>query len=89
MPVAERDDPPTEIDERRQRTPSPADNREVYVADEGLVSFAIHHAGDLGAGAIIDGPAIVQEPTTTVLLMSGDRLNVKADRSYLIDIGVN
>ncbi len=89
MPVAERDDPPTEIDERRQRTPSPADNREVYVADEGLVSFAIHHAGDLGSGAVIDGPAIVQAPTTTVLLMSGDRLNVKADRSYLIDIGVN
>jgi N-methylhydantoinase A len=89
MPLAARDDSTSAIDDADQGTAVPAGNRETYVAGEGMVSFAIHRAGDLVPSAVIDGPAIVQAPTTTVLLMRGDRLQVQTDRSYLIDIGVN
>ena len=89
MPVAAFKEPPLAIDEDGQQVSDPAASRDAYVAGEGMVPFAIHRAGDLKAGASIDGPAILQAPTTTVLLMRGDRLRVQADRSYLIDIGAN
>ena len=65
------------------------DERDAYVAGKGQTSFAIHYLESLRSDAVIDGPAILQAPTTTVLLMDGDRLRAQSDRSYLIDIGVN
>ena len=65
------------------------DERDAYVAGKGQTSFAIHHLESLKSDVVIDGPAILQAPTTTVLLMDGDRLRAQSDRSSLIDIGVN
>ena len=89
MPIGARIDPPAAVDAGSQPESIPAGRREAYVTGPGMVAFAIHRAGNLDAGAIIDGPAIVQAPTTTVLLMRGDQLKVQPDRSYLIDIGAD
>jgi N-methylhydantoinase A len=41
----------------------------------------------LGAGAAINGPAIVEEAATTTVLLPGDRLEVDASGSMLIHVG--
>ena len=41
----------------------------------------------LGAGDSLDGPAIVEEPSSTTVLHSGDRLTVGDYGELLIDIG--
>lgn len=41
----------------------------------------------LGAGAAIDGPAIVEEAATTTVVLPGDRLEVDASGSLLIHVG--
>jgi N-methylhydantoinase A len=41
----------------------------------------------LGAGATIDGPAIVEEAATTTVVLPGDRLEVHPSGALLIDIG--
>ncbi len=89
MPIAAHDPRPLESDVDGQPASGRVGERDACVAGEGQISFAIHRAGELGPNAVIDGPAILQAPTTTVLLMRGDRLHVQADRSYLIDIGAN
>lgn len=67
--------------------PAPAGHRDAWLPGEGMAPFAVYRAGALPAGATLDGPAIVQAPTTTVLLMDGDRLSVLANNGYLIETG--
>lgn len=41
---------------------------------------------ELDPGDFIEGPAIVQAPTTTVVVPGGDRLNVTADDNFIIEV---
>ena len=61
--------------------------RVAFLEGEGMVPFDIYATDKLFAGAVIAGPAILQAPTTTVLLGNGDTLKVCPDRSYLIELG--
>jgi N-methylhydantoinase A len=63
--------------------------RDAYLEGAGLTPFEVYQVEGLGPGAILNGPAIVQAPTTTVLLTRGDVLTVRPDRSYLIDTGAS
>ena len=69
-------------------TVPPRGTREAWLAGSGMVPFAVYAVADLTAGSAINGPAIVQAPTTTILLTPGDTLRVREGGSYLIDIGV-
>ena len=68
--------------------PSPVGTRDAYCfAKERRTEFAVYKRGPLGAGADIDGPAIVREPTTTVVLQSDQAASVTRYGHLLISGG--
>ena len=70
----------------RHAAPQPADTRRVHL-DGGFVDCPTYRRGDLGVGATIEGPALIQENTTTTVMFSGDTLNVADTGELVIDAG--
>ena len=63
-------------------------DRPVYVADAGgFVTCPVFDRYRLGAGAIVTGPAIVEERETTVVLLPGDVARVDPYGSLVVDLG--
>ncbi len=68
-----------------ERIAVPAATRPVY--DEGRGCFldtAVHDGAALEPGHVIDGPAVIEEETTTVVVGAGDRAVVDRLDNYLI-----
>ena len=51
--------------------------RPVYFEGGGFVECAVHDRLRLGEGAVLDGPAIVEEPDSTTLVHPGWRARVE------------
>jgi N-methylhydantoinase B len=66
--------------------PPPARRRPAYFAQKGRVDVPVHLGRELAPGSAIAGPAIIEEPTTTVVVYPGSRARVSAAGSYVIDI---
>ncbi len=65
--------------------PPPKARRPVWIgATTGTVDTPVHDGGGLRPGHVIDGPAIVDEATTTLLIEDGQQLRVTAAGNYLI-----
>jgi N-methylhydantoinase A len=63
----------------------PADRREVYFAEEeGFVDTPIYDRYGLGAGAMIEGPAVVEELDSTTLVHPGYRGRVDVYGNLLV-----
>lgn len=60
--------------------------RNVYVRGEGFTSYKIYKRLGLTCGNVIDGPAIIEEETSTTLLRKRDRLVVDRFGNLIIDI---
>ena len=56
--------------------PEPARHRDVWFGPEGPLATPIYFRQQLGEGATIDGPAIVEEPDSTTLVGLGQQLRV-------------
>ncbi|MEE9276091.1 MAG: hydantoinase B/oxoprolinase family protein, partial [bacterium] len=68
--------------------PASAARRAVYFESTGRwEEAAIHRWSDLRAGAEIAGPAVVEEPTTTVLVEPGDVLRLGGGGAFVISLG--
>ena len=52
---------------------SPRSHREVYFKESGQTSCPVYDRGDLSAGAEIEGPAVIQESSSTVIVYPGQR----------------
>ena len=52
---------------------SPRSHREVYFKESGQISCPIYDRGDLSASAEIEGPAVIQESSSTVIVYPGQR----------------
>jgi N-methylhydantoinase A len=62
--------------------------RDVYLGDASkLVSCPIYQRSDLGAGARIAGPALIEEHGTTTVLFKGDVCRVAPSGEMIIDVG--
>ena len=62
--------------------------REVYLDDPRKpVSCPIYQRGELGAGARVRGPALIEEHGTTTMLFAQDRCLVAASGELIIDVG--
>ena len=58
--------------------------RELYIGDGGVVLAPVYDRDRLPAGAILEGPALVEEATTTSVVWAGQRASV--DRFGLLSI---
>ena len=68
--------------------PSEVGSREAYCFARGeVVDFAVHRRAGLAPGDAVAGPAIVLEPTTTVVLQSDQRAEVDAYGQLVITPG--
>lgn len=66
--------------------PEPVERRSVHLED-GRTEVAVYDGGTLQPGQSLDGPALIAERTTTVLVGDGDRLEVDAANNFMIHLG--
>src|SRR5262249_45831824 len=65
----------------------PVAHREAYSAERnGYVRTPIYDRRAMTGGATIVGPAIVEQPDTTVIVHPGQRATMRADLSLLIEV---
>ena len=67
------------------RTVESAKRRRAYFAETGSVDVPVHFGEDLLPGALIDGPAIIEEPTTTIVVFPGTSARVGGSGSYILE----
>jgi N-methylhydantoinase A len=60
------------------------ERRRVYFKNGGWTDTGIYERASLGQGAQIEGPAVVEEPTSTTLVYPGHRLRVDEYGNFLI-----
>jgi N-methylhydantoinase A len=65
--------------------PAPKSQREVFLGKAGDRRIPVYAGEALLAGAVVAGPAIVEQPTTTLLLLDGQVATVNASGDFLID----
>jgi len=62
--------------------------RKAYFKDlGGMIDTPIYKGADLKPGNSISAPAIIEEPTTTILVMPGSHASITSYGNYLIEIG--
>ncbi|MDR5799114.1 MULTISPECIES: hydantoinase/oxoprolinase family protein [Caballeronia] len=66
---------------------TPRDIRKAHFFDTGTVDTPCYDGPRLKIGTRIEGPAIIEEPTTTVVVYPGMVANVTQYKNYLIDLG--
>ena len=68
--------------------PTPVARRKVLFDEtEGYVDTPIYDRASLGAGAAIDGPAIVEQLDSTTVIMPGQKARVERYGNIIIEIG--
>ncbi|WMY10924.1 hydantoinase/oxoprolinase family protein [Paraburkholderia phenoliruptrix] len=82
--------PPLKTDAAKvecQTAPEPAETRCVRIAgDEWIDNVPVYDGTALIPGHRFDGPAVIEEQTTTLLIGLGDRVAIDAFGNYLIDV---
>ena len=72
----------------RDRTlrPPPLPTRQVFIgAERAFQALPVHNAGALGEGESIDGPAILDSRTTTVLIHAGQRATIDGQGNCCVE----
>ena len=65
--------------------PKPTGEAKIYL-DGGFRTVPRYRRADLRAGDVLDGPIVVEEPSTRLPIDAGDRLRVDADRNLIVDV---
>ena len=73
----------------RERTASSArkGEREAYFPETGVVATPVFERAGLRSGERVAGPALVEEPHTTTVVLPGDALLVDERLALVIDVG--
>jgi N-methylhydantoinase A len=66
--------------------PEPALVAPAYFRETGLVPVPNYDGVTLPRGARIEGPALIREPTTTVVAYPGSTVTVSALGNYLLEV---
>ena len=72
---------------RTRSGPAEPNLREVWLDAEGPIDCPIYRRETLTPGAVIDGPAVIEEPDSTTLVFRGDRLAVHPSGVLVLTIG--
>ncbi|MCZ6604312.1 MAG: hydantoinase B/oxoprolinase family protein, partial [Alphaproteobacteria bacterium] len=67
-------------------TPAPVATRPVWHGEDGWLETPVYAGADIGPGHRLDGPLVIEESTTTVLVGPADVLSVDATGNFLIDV---
>ncbi len=62
-------------------------SRPIYLPGEGFMEVPVYRREALQTGAVVEGPAVIEEDEATTLVWRGDRLSVDRDGRLLITIG--
>jgi N-methylhydantoinase A len=75
--------------ERRSGSGPPAGNgsRVAFMPDLGEVEVPIHLGAEMGPGAVAEGPAILIEPETTIVVYPGWTAHVTESGNYRLELG--
>ncbi len=65
--------------------PDTGTQRDCFFGDAARVSTPIFRGEDLVAGATVTGPAIIEEPTTTIVVYPGMHASLSAAGDYILD----
>ncbi len=65
--------------------PEPGRRAKAYFNDAGSLETPVYLGGDLAPGMTVEGPAIIEEPTTTIVVYPGSSARVTAGRNYLLE----
>ncbi len=68
--------------------PTPKETRTVFFTGDGWLDAPIFDRDTLGAGATIQGPLVVEEPTTATVVCPGQTLSVDKYGNLIIDMEV-
>ncbi len=79
------DPPPAPEPTSIENTPSTATSRECFFGGEARVSTPIFRGPDLVTGDKVAGPAIIEEPTTTIVVYPGMSARLSAAGDYILD----
>lgn len=66
------------------RRPEPLGVREVDFDEHGRLETSIHRREELGAGAEVQGPAVIEETATSTLVFPGQRLQVDRTGNLIV-----
>ena len=58
----------------------------MIVSEEGGHAVGVHERDALRAGAVVRGPGVIEEPTSTTILRRGDRMNVDKFGNLVIQV---
>jgi N-methylhydantoinase A len=53
---------------------------------DGFVEVPVYDGKSLGAGARLVGPVLIEEPTTTILLLASQAATVNSQGDYLVEL---
>lgn len=65
---------------------APAGVRSAYFPEQGYVEVPVHEGGTLPAGSRLEGPLLVTEPSTTVVVPPGVTLAITEFGNYLLEL---
>ncbi len=65
--------------------PAPRRTQRAYFGEAGSLDAPFYLGDDLAPGMVLDGPAIVEEPTTTIVVYPGSAARVTRGRNYLLE----
>lgn len=68
--------------------PMASTHRNVWMEESGMVEIPVYRGPDLRPGQSVDGPCVIEEKTTTILVNAGDRLTVSTSDIMSISIGL-
>lgn len=76
------------VDQERHEEPAvPAGKRKLYFRELGkLVEAPVYEGAKMLYGQYVDGPAVIEEPTTTIAVLPGYRMEVTRLGNYYTDI---
>jgi N-methylhydantoinase A len=88
IPLADPPSPIADVDivDAASASKEPVPRRDCYFGDAAAVATPIYKARSIMPGMRIAGPAIVEEPTTTLVVYPGMSVTLSAAGNYLLEI---
>lgn len=75
------------IEPHRESNSAPKEVRSVYFREGGWLAVPVFDRESLGAGFTVAGPAIVEEPNTSTLVIGGQQLRIDPYGNLIIEMG--